>query len=1102
MPRPGMLVRAIIPVFGTAKTDSSSDPLKIWYVEYGPGRNPKEWTRIKESQKPQVLDPWAAGKVIWNPNTGAYGNLANWNVGLQGYRYAQWRNNLNGIYTLRVVAESMSGDVSETQATVYVGEAIVRSQGGTAISADGACRVAVPSFSFGGNDSRVIAVIKQVPSFKVNLNLNPGQIDEVGGKADEIYATLGRDYQLYSPIYRVFPNGLKTDPALTLQIDVAQPPAANDQTSVGIYEWNPVVKRWSPLPTSWAGTTSLTQVNQITDYECYIAVLKRIRKEAAVSIDWHAGTALSGKWAGFTEPMSLVRVFSNSRNYIETQADMNGFFTLPFLLSPSTSFYPVQILSPDGDQILTQLVKQQTPGPVLSAQAPRLSTPLTNELSDSSPVYLICEDDALIDRTATTARSIAGLLRNSNFSNSFPVELNESVPGSGRFMAEIDLKDADSPYYAKFKTFQQDEILTFTVATSELRLKFADHTPPVVQLTSPTHACLFYASGNSPSANALTSTQNHSEALVEWAPEGAWKISGVGSQPSARVVRWNSDSININQWPLIGFTYRSVDARNWQLLLRNNNSIHTLNLGKAESYFRKFAQTTPLENRNEWIRWQQNLAGGPTQQLSSVSFGSWVTSAYLEGAPAFKEAWREPLWVRDLWIGRTYNEAAVQMNWKIQDASSLKAIRWWVNQDANSPQPPATGIQGVITQRPQKDDTCRFTVPESGTWYFHLQAMDAAGNTCAPTAFPLSIVFVKSATALLDSVASTSNQVTWEQPAGGFKVKLGDIAQTVALKGLRLVIGEHTYPISRSVIDYDTGTLHVSPDSFDETIPLGINGEALAATVTGNDINGRPLERIAQVQLAIKSPFYQEDQTNSLRIGVKGVKAPGKQWFAYWRYVNAPWMESFPGCVDNSLILQQADGQAVPKEGQRPIRWERPVVIVTASDLSQQWLEAMDTPSMQQAQPSDAGRYPTVGYRGGEIKDSNPSASWIHKITPDSPFAPGYVRVMISTKGSGIRVIRTTLGDAIRLLGNQDEKQTMRLDGMVAPTGSAVTVSLPGSASLQYSIGSQSSFSKTTADSITIEPNGEWQRFSLFFDAPPRKKTVQRTIQINGPFYW
>jgi len=208
-------------------------------------------------------------------------------------------------------------------------------------------------------------------------------------------------------------------------------------------------------------------------------------------------------------------------------------------------------------------------------------------------------------------------------------------------------------------------------------------------------------------------------------------------------------------------------------------------------------------------------------------------------------------------------------------------------------------------------------------------------------------------------------------------------------------------------------------------------------------------------------------------------------------------MESFPGCVDNSLILQPV-ASASRKHASR---WERPITIITSPDLSQQWVETLDSPAVHHAQPNDVGRYSTINYRGGEIKDSNPSAPWIQKITPDSPFEAGYVRVMIATKSTGIRIIRTTLGDAIHLLSSQNEKQTMRLDGMVPPNGPSITITSKENAPMEYSIGNQSYFSKTTANAFTIESNGEWQRFSVFFRAP-NKQSIRRIIHINGTPHW
>ena len=71
MPWNNSLVRANVPVFGVA----SAPNFKLYRVEFGEGRKPSKWRVVKVSTRPQPHDPWAAGKVKWDPNKGAHGNL-------------------------------------------------------------------------------------------------------------------------------------------------------------------------------------------------------------------------------------------------------------------------------------------------------------------------------------------------------------------------------------------------------------------------------------------------------------------------------------------------------------------------------------------------------------------------------------------------------------------------------------------------------------------------------------------------------------------------------------------------------------------------------------------------------------------------------------------------------------------------------------------------------------------------------------------------------------------------------------------------------------------------------------------------------------------
>ena len=173
LPKPNALLRANIPVFGKAHGPN----FKLWRLEYGKSEQPTKWNVIKVGFKPILEDPWAAGKVKWNPGWGAHGNLADWETGLVSYRYGTQHANLNGVYTLRLTVEDQSGNTAETRVPVEVGCVITRLKGGTANSPDNRIVVAVPSMCI---SSKVMVI-----SIQPSRDVGPGPGRSAVGKIYE-----------------------------------------------------------------------------------------------------------------------------------------------------------------------------------------------------------------------------------------------------------------------------------------------------------------------------------------------------------------------------------------------------------------------------------------------------------------------------------------------------------------------------------------------------------------------------------------------------------------------------------------------------------------------------------------------------------------------------------------------------------------------------------------------------------------------------------------------------------------------------------------------------------------------------------------------------
>ncbi|MBM4087440.1 MAG: hypothetical protein FJ272_21820, partial [Planctomycetes bacterium] len=140
-PPENAIVRGDVPIFGLA----DAPRFKHYRVEYGPGTKPDKWTLVTLSRTPQPEDPYTAGKVRWDPNKGAKGNLVTWPTGMTEYLYgAKYDVNLNGVYTVRLVVEDEGGKSEEHRVTLVVGRAVTLQTGGRPVSPDNRVQLTIP----------------------------------------------------------------------------------------------------------------------------------------------------------------------------------------------------------------------------------------------------------------------------------------------------------------------------------------------------------------------------------------------------------------------------------------------------------------------------------------------------------------------------------------------------------------------------------------------------------------------------------------------------------------------------------------------------------------------------------------------------------------------------------------------------------------------------------------------------------------------------------------------------------------------------------------------------------------------------------------------
>ncbi|MGQ0644795.1 MAG: OmpL47-type beta-barrel domain-containing protein [Elusimicrobiota bacterium] len=228
IPWPKALVRATVPIFGTAAGHEFLD----YAVEVGQGWSPETWSLLNRSQS-EVLDDgdFPPGQ------TTVYGNLATWETGLSpGDEYPEVDIfhppvdlGYRGRWTVRLSVRSRDGFVKSSTVPVIVARVVNNLTGGVVPADLGRGRLIVPA----------LALEKEWELFAMLSG------DQEAPAAPSTHDLVGR-------VYEVLPGGYDFRRPVSLELGYGPMDLDKDgdgiadifESRLGIYRYNPETKRW------------------------------------------------------------------------------------------------------------------------------------------------------------------------------------------------------------------------------------------------------------------------------------------------------------------------------------------------------------------------------------------------------------------------------------------------------------------------------------------------------------------------------------------------------------------------------------------------------------------------------------------------------------------------------------------------------------------------------------------------------------------------------------------------------------------------------------------------------------------------------------------
>jgi hypothetical protein len=900
-------VRAHVPVFGFA----GGKNFKAYRLEYGQGKEPKAWILISSGTKPYNQDPWSAGQVKWSTDMGAEGTLGNWMTGLTTYQSGDWKENLLGEYTLRLVVEGKDGTTAEDRVHVIVAEVITRLIGG---------KVRSPDDRF-----HLKADKEAIPSSFVLVSMLPSSEP----KLDPKLKLIGSAYEFQPPGLKFLKPAELTafykDTELDTNGDGKQgiPPE-----KLGIYYYEPVKEVWVRMPSRVAPDTKalVAEMRGSTQYIAYVALMADLippepPRLNPISDLSRYSTVLSGE----AEPGSSVQLLLDGRGIANCQADDAGKFATGRLrIAPGARDLMAKATDPAGNESQPSEKAHVvfSPTPPKSVKSVRWLGNTEARRGDRFLVELTGEAASpRVDHTLVTVTSKTD-------PKGIEVELAETGPQTGIFVGLVTVADASSPEVPAIGARLHNEkivVASCVDPSKKAEISYVDNVPPSTpRITCPAYPMLVL--------NTFEE-QEKQAAFAGWSTvEDKYGAAlSIGEESGNRFLKLTRQQFQSHmgavafgqlfdaaQWPLVSFDCIIPSGMKIDVVVRVANlGPFTIRMtGKDRPYYPLIGAATGVRDDGKWAHVLVPLYRMLTRRfpdtrsflVESIGFGSQTDQGSWRVSPGASGPVGEWVGIDNFAVFRHTDLQTADFAWQSQDANGIAGYSFAFDRSVGT----------VPPDKPVPDTTATVKLTEPGVHYLHVRAVDRCGNWSRTSHYMV----------LSDREPPVAGDMTVDQTNGFARVMipLKDTGVGVDPGSFRLEVGECCYDWQSGVLSYDDAKGVLVADTSLPALPrIAADGERITVKITAADLLGQQIEKKSLGEYVAKSPLRvtpaSPDGKNGFYVTRPTVgyePVAGEKALFEWRvnFADDPWSRRGQSLNTLLLTLRYPDGQvkSVSKE--------------------------------------------------------------------------------------------------------------------------------------------------------------------------------------------